>query len=643
MITIKGIILNEGQVFSYSLSEFPEINTDTCSIDKILLPNSDDKFVASVIDSKHFSIKPLVYGTSQGNVILYLKYQNIKNPEQYIYRTFEIIFKFQKPRKALIIKNNGSSSASVKIIHNANAPALSYSYCITDVEPTDDEYQSINNGSSNSYTYIYSIPSGKSMYIYSASSGAWGGSSGANVIQVLSTDTELQGDISALINESTTLPTCCFSYLFYNSKFNSVPKDLLSKFSTLSQSCYSDMFCGCTNLVEMPSLPSENLASGCYYQMFKDCTSLVNAEVLPASTVPDYAYREMFKGCTSLKSYSTTTGWVYYRGDIDDVWSNNLLYISKIPEGETLSSIGSEGNSDYVPEGYLGTFYGVNYLDGSNVSCTYKFENNQFIIDSVFRDWEENITSEETYTLSEGQSKTFGDFGIISCYHNTEFDCPALETTGTTYGLNFQAGSFRYNYTSYKFTASSFGQYACSGMFEGCTSFNGSTDFSTVQSLGIYCFYGMFKGCTSLTSVVFPYWNSNTVISDASYAFKEMYMNSGITSIYFPKVHGSTGMFESICNGCTSLTSASIITGKSSAVSLSGNGIFKYAFSGCTALKSLTYLYNTVPSATYMDDWVYNVSASGTFTKSKYATWSNPSKGADTIPTNFTITTSTYQ
>jgi hypothetical protein len=44
-----------------------------------------------------------------------------------------------------------------------------------------------------------------------------------------------------------------------------------------------------------------------------------------------------------------------------------------------------------------------------------------------------------------------------------------------------------------------------------------------------------------------------------------------------------------------------------------------------------------------MDDWVYNVSASGTFTKSKYATWSNPSKGQDTIPTNFTITTSTYE
>jgi hypothetical protein len=564
MITIKGIILNEGQVFSYSLSEFPEINTDTCSIDKILLPNSDDKFVASVIDSKHFSIKPLVYGTSQGNVILYLKYQDIKNPEQYTYRTFEIVFKFQKPRKALIIKNNGSSSASVHIIHNANSPALSYSYCIVDSEPSDDEYQSIYNGNSNAYTYSYSIPSGKSMYIYSTSSNAWGGSSGANIIQVLSTDTEIQGDISALINESTTLPDYCFSHLFYNSKFNSVPKDLLSRFSTLSQSCYSEMFSGCSNLVKMPLLPSENLASGCYYQMFKDCTSLVNAEVLPASTVPDYAYREMFKGCTSLRTYSTTSDWYYYRDFNGNIGGSDFQYISKIPEGETLYSIIDDSGDVVVPEGNLGAFAGGGYDDGSSVNCTYKFENNQFIIDTVFKDWEGNITSEETYTLSEGQSQTFGDFGVITCYHNTIFDCPALETTYITYGLSFVAGSVRNHYISNDFKATSYGQYACASMFEDCSNFIGIIYFSTNNknmSLGNYCFNAMFKGCTSITNSRFPTWSTHTVISNASYAFKEMYMNSGITYITFPNVHGSTGMFESICNGCTSLTTAFIDDG----------------------------------------------------------------------------------
>jgi hypothetical protein len=180
-------------------------------------------------------------------------------------------------------------------------------------------------------------------------------------------------------------------------------------------------------------------------------------------------------------------------------------------------------------------------------------------------------------------------------------------------------------------------------MYEGCTSFNGYVGFYNNPSISNYSFYGMFKGCTSKSSANFPNWTTNTVISNASYAFKEMYMNTGLTSVYIPKVHGSTGMFESICSGCTRLTLAYVQAGNGSAVSLSGNGIFKYAFFGCSALKSLTYLYNTVPSATYMDDWVYNVSASGTFTKSKYATWSNPSKGQDTIPTNFTITQSTYQ
>ena len=638
MITIKEIIQNQGQVFSYGLSEFPEINSDSCTIDNIVAVDGEN-FVVNIIDSKHFSIQPQIYGTSSTNILLILKYLNTKTGSGYSYKTFEILFKAQKPRKALIIKNNGSSGATVYIYHLASSPLLDYYSCVSENIPIDDDYSHFSSTATSYYTRSHYIPAGQSLYLYSTQMTGWGGISGTNRIVVQNEDTEVLGDISALINESTTLSEYCFYELFNGSKFNSVPKDLLSQFTTLSSYCYGRMFYGCTELTKMPLLPATSLATYCYYCMFYGCTSLINAEVLPATTVPDGAYYSMFYNCTSLEKYQTVSDWHYYRGQYYDTPSAmNYLYISEIPDGETLDEI--EG---YVPEGYIGCFYGVNYITGDNLHCIFRFENNQFVFESTISDYQGTVLSEETFSLSEGQSKTLVDYGVISCYHSTDFDCPALETTNATYGLQY-VGSYRYNGGSYEFPATSFGNNACYQMFQGCTSLNCYISLSGNPTIGQYSFYAMFKGCSSQTNFNIPRWGSSTTVSNASNAFKEMYSGTAITSATIPTIKGSSSMFESICYGCTSLRTVDISTGdRTGPVSLSGSYIFRYAFWGCTSLTSITYLYNTVPNASYMDDWVYNVSGSGTFTKSKYATWSNPTKGQDTIPTNFTITTSTYQ
>ena len=72
--------------------------------------------------------------------------------------------------------------------------------------------------------------------------------------------------------------------------------------TTLTQSCYSEMFQGCTNLTVPPELPATTLARHCYFRMFKECTSLETAPVLPATSMPEdsYCYQSMFEGCTSL-------------------------------------------------------------------------------------------------------------------------------------------------------------------------------------------------------------------------------------------------------------------------------------------------------------------------------------------------------
>lgn len=69
---------------------------------------------------------------------------------------------------------------------------------------------------------------------------------------------------------------------------------------SLAASCYSNMFAGCTGLINLPNLPATTLAKNCYSNMFAGCTSLVNAPELPTVTLQEGCYEGMFKNCSSL-------------------------------------------------------------------------------------------------------------------------------------------------------------------------------------------------------------------------------------------------------------------------------------------------------------------------------------------------------
>lgn len=85
--------------------------------------------------------------------------------------------------------------------------------------------------------------------------------------------------------------------------------------TTLAQSCYWDMFYGCTSLTTAPELPATTLTVGCYGFMFRDCTSLTTApELLAPTPLTGYSsgsYIRMFEGCTNLnyiKCLATSIG-----------------------------------------------------------------------------------------------------------------------------------------------------------------------------------------------------------------------------------------------------------------------------------------------------------------------------------------------
>ena len=114
---------------------------------------------------------------------------------------------------------------------------------------------------------------------------------------------DCSGDIRMLIDytayENAATGNCRFISLFQNCTALKSAKELLLA-TALKESCYRQMFEGCTSLEQAPDLPATELKALCYYSMFSGCTSLTEAPKLPATKLANGCYSEMFKGCASL-------------------------------------------------------------------------------------------------------------------------------------------------------------------------------------------------------------------------------------------------------------------------------------------------------------------------------------------------------
>ena len=119
---------------------------------------------------------------------------------------------------------------------------------------------------------------------------------------------------------ATTLANNCYRSMFYGcTSLTSAPE---LPVTTLANSCYSNMFRNCTSLTSAPELPATTLANSCYSQMFYGCTSLTTAPELPATTLASGCYSNMFYSCSSLnyiKCLATTLTTAYTSNWVDGV------------------------------------------------------------------------------------------------------------------------------------------------------------------------------------------------------------------------------------------------------------------------------------------------------------------------------------
>lgn len=148
-----------------------------------------------------------------------------------------------------------------------------------------------------------------------------------------------------------------------------------------------------------------------------------------------------------------------------------------------------------------------------------------------------------------------------------------------------------------------------------------------------YCYAQMFRSCTSLVSA--PKLPS-TKLADGCY--QEMFAHCPLLKV-MPNLPATTLMpdcYKSMFSDCASLIKTSKLP-----ADILVRGCYVNMFNGCSNLKFIKALFTTSPDVSYTENWVNNVSPTGTFIKADEALWEVI--GPNGIPTGWiTLKNSEY-
>ena len=221
------------------------------------------------------------------------------------------------------------------------------------------------------------------------------------------------------------------------------------------------------------------------------------------------------------------------------------------------------------------------------------------------------------------------------CYSQMFAGCTSLKSAPELPAEVLATNCYRYMFrgcstltSAPELPATEMGSYCYNGMFANCTKLTSAPELPA-KRLESNCYNCMFEGCTSLTSAPeLP----------ATYLVRECYhsMFNGCTSLASaPKLPATTlawGCYSEMFQGCTSLTSAPELPAKELI-----RNCYQLMFKDCSKLRYVKALFTTSPSEETTKDWLSGVAASGTFVKSKNATWNVT--GVHSIPKGWKIET----
>ncbi len=299
------------------------------------------------------------------------------------------------------------------------------------------------------------------------------GSANGNVFKLkigCSADCYVYGNVMSLLS-STNFKTAVaipnttgytFAELFSGNTHikNHATKNLVLPATTLANSCYSDMFFGCTGLTSAPALPATTLAESCYDCMFSGCTGLTSAPELPARTLARSCYIDMFHGCTGLTGApalpaESLAQFCYYK---------MFNGCTGLTSGPALPA------TTLAASCYSYMFYGCTGLTSAPALLATPLAN------SCYSEMFHGCTGLTSAPALPAESLA------NSCYSNMFYGCTGLTSAPEVLPATILAN------------------YCYDSMFEGCTSLT-SAPALPAESLADYCYNDMFYDCTRLSSV----------------------------------------------------------------------------------------------------------------------------------------------
>lgn len=314
---------------------------------------------------------------------------------------------------------------------------------------------------------------------------------------------DLSGNIMSLIvsDEFSTAESLngdsAFEALFLGNTGIISARNLVMPAGTIKNGAYREMFRGCTNMTEAPSVISADIiARDAFNGMFWDCTSLVlGPDELPATVVPYAAYHRMFYNCKSLTRAPSGLDGVTEVGE----WSMYEMFS------------GCTSLTENIPT-RLRAVTLTNYSYGS-----------------MFRDCKAMTKAPEI----DAEVVT-GRTAMAHMFRN----CTSLVTPPSELKI-----------TDLK-------QETYTSMFFGCTSLTYTPDMTVASVSGVSSCQEMFNGCTNLRTINIT-WNEQDL---ANATCRAMFQDCKAITSAMPQTIASVDVNSclSMYNGCSSLAAAPV-------------------------------------------------------------------------------------
>lgn len=489
--------------------------------------------------------------------------------------------------------------------------------------------------------------------------------------------------VNAPVLPATILASGCYSGMF-QSCTSLVTAPALPA-TDLESYCYQYMFYGCTALTTPPALPAKFLSNYCYYYMFYGCTSLTTAPELPARTLMLGCYQDMFTNCSSLNyikamfissPYSNfTANWVNgvaakgtFVKNNDATWTNtgtdsvpvgwtvvgcadpdddtyDDTEFSTVPffiENKTSSAgtvtITKVNNSSEAPSVHLYTSTdNITWNDSGSTSTTLTLPaNGRLYIRTTTNGWGYSYNNNNRITANVSHSV---GGNLLSLIYGSNFlshtDYSDLVTSNSyTFAQMFLNDTALVDAYNLIFPKSAL-PYCYYCMFQGCTGLTTAPRILPSKFLSTSCYGSMFQNCSSLTTVPIITASSYDVVSAC---YRSMFEGcSSLTSVpsdYLPLTSVANSCYKAMFKNCTSLVNPPDLSN----VYLANNSNYTYCyeemFYGCRSLNNMKSMLSSMPSGSYTSNWLYGVSATGTFTKHPNMSWTT---GVNGVPSGWTV------